>query len=511
MKRTILPYLTGWLIATTLLFSCVPEETEEADIAGTSVGLPLLISVTDGGLLPSNGSSTRATDTDLRTIFTPGDSIGLYAIKDGAIIEAGANIALILSSSGQWNFARGQELYYNGQNSGILYYAYYPYRQGMENQITETDTGDDRFFAPLIRNWTPAEDQSDYAAYTASDLMTGSGIVGGAATGTPHPLTITLTHRMALAIVKTPTFNYTTTQGGDVQYHPDAISSFPITWTSRLKGYQTEAGTYRYIGNPATNVGLKGSYNQTATFDIPFSLIRHGSYDITDMTAIAPPTILTRALAIGDFYMDNGTVVPKEIFALPSGCIGVVLKVGRDTSGDWNDDSNYMLKNSSSPMTTINGYVLALYDSNLLTRWMVWYVRSMNTEQFDSKGFYGYRHTQQIKQYISDNGYNPDEFYTLFYATVDPERNSPAPTNSSGWFMPSSGQYQYWINNSEQLLFSFRKVKGEKDFNWIQNYWSSSEDGNVPSENAWLANMKNRKMEIMKKDFWAGVAAVLAF
>lgn len=214
------------------------------------------------------------------------------------------------------------------------------------------------------------------------------------------------------------------------------------------------------------------------------------------------PIPATRALAVGDFYMNDATIVPKDIFTLPPGCIGVVLKVGRDTSGEWMDDATYTYRNSQTVLATPHAYVLAVHNQSRTIYF--WTLLEPGVEigvgQMVHEGFHGYKNTQKIAQYIADNQISPSQYSALFEVTYSMENQSPTPSLSSGWFMPSSGQLQYLINNKEQILPSLRVAKENKAYEWEDYpYWSNSEDSNLPLENMWSANIKQGKMEAKHK------------
>lgn len=69
----------------------------------------------------------------------------------------------------------------------------------------------------------------------------------------------------------------------------------------------------------------------------------------------------------GDFYFSDGSFADKSTELASwqkAACIGVVLKKGRDDSGDLVDNGNYTLKDGTTPMQKVHGYVLALRDAN---------------------------------------------------------------------------------------------------------------------------------------------------
>lgn len=379
MKHSRLLHLAAWLFAATLLSSCLSEETEEAGTSGGANRQPLLVSVTDGGLLPAAGTPTRATDTDLQTAFVSGDYIGLYAVKDGQILPEASNLRLGISN-GQWYFERGKELYYAGPASGISYYAYYPYNANQQlSALVETGSGDALFFAPLIASWSPNKEQDGYgSSYSDSDLMTGT----------------------------------------------------------------------------------------------------------------------------GQLLTSGGTILPFDAAAVTPNCIGVVLKADRDTNGDWVDDSVYKLKDGVTPMPNIHGYVLALSNMPTWSPWihpLIMAEMEMGTGQLDTKGFYGYKYTQQIRQYMSDNNLNIQDMGPLYNTTEAYEQERPAPAFTSGWFMLSAGQGAYWVQNKDQLLYAIRKAAGKPSFLWDTAYWTSSEDARVVVDHAWVVNPLLGQMETQPK------------
>ena len=68
-----------------------------------------------------------------------------------------------------------------------------------------------------------------------------------------------------------------------------------------------------------------------------------------------------------------------------------------------------------------------------------------------------------------------------YYAVVDYETKVKAPTNSSGWFLPSIGQMWNVYQNRTSLFDGKTGVSGLQRDWW---YWSSSEYYNNPADNA---------------------------
>ena len=222
--------------------------------------------------------------------------------------------------------------------------------------------------------------------------------------------------------------------------------------------------------------------------------------------------------AIGDFYMSDGTLVDKDADLTDiqkEECIGIVMKAGRDSQGSCKDDCTYKQKDGKTDMNAVHGYVLALYDAydgescawgSLTTE--VEYMDMMNREQ---SGFYAV-----ILFAAKESKTLKTDFPAIYWVTNNTEGyeySYPAPTNSSGWFLPSAGQCQHWIYERNELLSSVRKATGDNDYVWKGWYWSSSESYYGPSSVAYYAEFYDGSNYVGfdNKDSYNFVRACLAF
>lgn len=206
--------------------------------------------------------------------------------------------------------------------------------------------------------------------------------------------------------------------------------------------------------------------------------------------------VFASKLQTGDFYLNDGTIISKDAILTDdqkARCIGIVFKPSRDVGGQWGDNCIYMQKDGITPMPTIHGYVLALTDANG-GEWCKWgpISNAVKTNSLQLNGFYGYKNTQIITKYAIDHKRELQANYpATYWATVgyDTQENGKyaAPANSSGWFLPSAGQCNYWLTNKEVLLASLNKVIDGS--NYKDYYWSSSE-GYLSSNNAWIMHFK---------------------
>ena len=502
-----------------LLSGCSESELPGDDDNGNNNRPALTIEVSDGGYAPAAGEksdtrenpATRATENDYTTQFTAGDKIGVYAVKDGAIVDGVNNLCLVAttmtapdgSTSLVWQTTDGKTPF---NISGAAYYAYYPWQSGADraNKVIASADNAAAFFANVISGWSPSTDQGTYAAYTSFDLMIAQG------TTSNKTLSFSMQHQMALVVIDLPKTKYTLTDVSSNQL-PDYILDAPDTKFNDFTPCRMGDGTYRYLINPAATVPQPTTFSGSYTNAIPataewkftanVSASQYKKYVVDNGSA----TVIDKShqLQVGDFFMKDGTLLSKDTYSLSNeqkeACIGIVLKVGRDESGDWEDDCKYKQKDGTTPMNDIHGYVLSLKEGNggRTCAWgsigtSVVYeeddVDMMNREK--NTGFYGYKNTQAIILFNkSQSGDLSTAFPAAYHATAGYEKAQQAPANSSGWFLPSAGQGQYWYQNKGNLLPSFKKALGKDNFDWSDySYWSSSEYSDDPKNSAWGVN-----------------------
>ena len=506
-------------LAALLLIAGLAGCSEEETLSGTpgDTRTPITITVTDGGYTPDdaarqstagsdirqnadNRPSTRAVDNGYVTTFTAGDKIGLYAVVDDAVVSS--NIPLTHNGTG-WT----GEAYYEGAKA--KYFAYYPYQSTLTGTPDASATDASGFFAPLISAWTPATDQGTHAAYTASDLMTGSGTASKQSDGT-YSLSLTMTHAMALVVIKTPATKYTLTDK-DGESLPDYYIPAPDT---RFYGFTPcfIGGTYRYLVKPGQSgsADLMGSYTATGS---------DGSSSVTKEYAVSPNGITaanyalykvdraavtekTHQLQVGDFYMSDGSLLGKDETLTEeqkAACLGIVYWLGNPTN---DTDCDPLLAKDKSNCT--HGLVVALHNAKLPSasaaakmKWSVEYEYVNNWTNHNDRGankvnitvenkYQGYANTVALKAYNeSSNVQNNNKLKVLPIAAIEQySKDYPAPSNSSDWYVPSIMELKYmcWgqgaasqsTTGRDLLNSQFAKAGGTKfDTPWF--YWSSSE------------------------------------
>ncbi len=512
MKRNLLH--TIWVAAAVLLAaSCEREELPGVGADGTQT---LAITVTDGGYAPANrdGGSpagvpqTRAVENGYTTEFTASDACGLYIVRGGKLAYANVKLTATAAADGTLTWQPEAGVTLTGGFNGEAYYLYYPYQADMIGKtasVPTADMSDADFFAPLITGWIPKADQSIYTTgYTASDLMTATGTA--TKDGSTLKLSFAMTHRMALAVIELPKTKYVFSNTPGI---PDytVLTSADFTG-SDAKPCRMADGSYRYIVNPtATATKITGSYaggSKEFTFTPSATTGSYKTYKIDGGGVV----VKQYNLQVGDYFLADGNLLPKEtdeatVKNADVAAIGIVLKAGRDTEGDWTDNGDYKLKGSATSMSEVHGYVLALRDAHAGCPWGS-FETEVGCDRNQTTGFNGYSSTQTIVAKVQ--GGNLQD--AAYYATTGYEAQYPAPANTSGWFLPSGGQCQYWLNHRDVILRNVQNAGGD---GWKDWYWSSSEPSYDPASSAYSWDMRDGYMYSDYKNYGNAVRACLAF
>ena len=257
-----------------MLAACTSDALDELPPAGTDPDArPLTITVSDGGMYATG--QTRAQERGYSTVFTEGDCIGLYVVKDGTLEVK--NLCLTLQG-GKWTLPAGaSQLLYSPDKS---YHAYYPY-QNDSDMNGKVSPGDKDFFKLLVKAWSVKDNQSTYAQYTASDLMTARGVYNN------HTLSFAMEHRMSLLILQVPATKYNYTEKIDGR----EISKSYYRYTAAISKnsyWQENPCTARLLVNTKeTAVLVPGAYKyyyngaeETFNFDYSQLKLQPGKYTV---------------------------------------------------------------------------------------------------------------------------------------------------------------------------------------------------------------------------------------
>ena len=266
----------------------------------------------------------------------------------------------------------------------------------------------------------------------------------------------------------------------------------------------------------------------TTTYQIAVAVIDL-AMDKTELVTVEFTTRNRPAPRVGDFYYADGTWSSQlDVAANP---IGVVFYTGKHTT----DSASYKMKDGATAMDEFHGYVVAAWDatynaSNGSNNDAAWGASGVNVGTSTSlQDFMGY--SNSMKVLAAANGVlensSSDNYPAFYYAMVKYEESYPAPSASSGWFLPSAYQLLYlWeefdptdadeavIENQLALLAENRM--GAKMYVSDSEYWSSTERGSNPEYHAHYAVFDQRNTTPGRIDYWnkpstMRVRAILAF
>lgn len=520
-----------------MLAACTSDALDELPPAGTDPDArPLTITVSDGGMYATG--QTRAQERGYSTVFTEGDCIGLYVVKDGTLEVK--NLCLTLQG-GKWTLPAGaSQLLYSPDKS---YHAYYPYQK--DNYMNgKVSPGDEDFFKYVVDEWSVNPDQSTYAQYTASDLMTARGVYNN------RTLSFAMEHRMSLFILQVPATKYTYIEKIDSReisksyYRYTAVISENSYW-------QENPCTARLLVNTKSLVLLDpGSYKyyydgtqETFNFDYSQLNLQPGKYTVHQVDD-SKVTEVFRSLKAGDYYMQDGSILPGDEDVKPfrdelrKSCLGVVFWVGEIEGMHWTRtgaSAGDRLLMRDHP-ECVHGMVVAMRDASSqevkwatgkgategIYEWAESFKDFTSGEQADweeiqkSDLSFGYCSSRLMALYGSRNS---DTTFPVYDAIATYATARPAPTGSSGWFLPGknelatlcfgvptnfAGDYKQLNMLKKTINPQIDKAVGDK---LTGAYWSSKEFKEI----VWYVNLNIPDYGVKPKTDTYKVRAVLAF
>lgn len=526
-----------------MLAACTSDALDELPPAGTDPDArPLTITVSDGGMYATG--QTRAQERGYSTVFTEGDCIGLYVVKDGTLEVK--NLCLTLQG-GKWTLPAGaSQLFYSPDKS---YHAYYPYQK--DNYMNDkVSPGDEDFFKYVVDEWSVNPDQSTYAQYTASDLMTARGVYNN------HTLSFAMEHRMSLFILQVPATKYTYIEKIDSReisksyYRYTAVISENSYW-------QENPCTARLLVNTKSLALLDpGSYKyyydgtqETFNFDYSQLNLQPGKYTVHQVDD-SKVTEVFRSLKAGDYYMQDGSILPGDEDVKPfrdelrKSCLGVVFWVGEIEGMHWTrtgDKAGDRLLMRDHP-ECVHGMVVAMRDASSqevkwatgkgategIYEWAESFKDFTSGEQADweeiqkSDLSFGYCSSRLMALYGSRNS---DTTFPVYDAIATYATARPAPTGSSGWFLPGEnelatlcfGSPETFDDSTSPYYFGHLKMLKEIINPQIDEatgdkltgkYWSNSEWSDT---HVWRVNLDLPDYGTRPKTNTYKVRAVLAF
>lgn len=472
--------------------------------------------------------------------FVSGDACGLYVVKGEELIVSNAKFEAEVSGEDiRWVPAEGSiDIAYDEDNA---YFLYYPYSEDsyMDGKAAGRSADDaEAFFSGLVSSWMPAEDQSSAEKFASSDLMVAKAVPEEAADDV-LPLPFVLEHQMALAVFGSPSVVY--------DFEEDFLPDYSVCYEPEFSSAKPLAldGDYLYLVRPgAVQTEIEGSIGADGTFCVTVTGMSASTWQRYGAESRKPCV-----LAAGDFYCraadGTGYVIPQEAYMTMDNetpVVGIVFHVGKHAKDTKSDYSLPLTSGGARlPDGLVHGYAVALTDVNngpapdgeesnpYYQDMLLWSARQIKDASgnetalgtsTDKKDWNGYYNCQQVHRFI--DGHTSYSIYDVpvFQAaenygnrTVDVDgsetdryvwqKRFAAPSDCSGWFLPSAGQLSYLYEIREQMLSQIEKVKGivtddsAKHIRWVSSRtwyeWSSTEYQYAPHSEAYAVYFNNGK------------------
>lgn len=477
-----------------LVCSACTDDNDTDTGKGTNYpdGIPLTVRTTTIGFEVPSGSgqpSTRASAADkhLHPEFVDNDKIGIFAVKDGVILNDIDNVPFAYKvSDNSWNPVEGGKTLY--WYSGVSYIAYYPYK---ENIAIDPSLSTDNITTSLAKNekLQPAKDQSSVQEYAASDLMIATGTPD---TSNPSQIVLNLQfkHQFTLLVVHPQAYIgcYAPKDAGFV-YHQESriLDTDSLARSVSLNGVtpcQVDSMRYCAIVLPQENSKISGNYTTTHGISNERKKINYSG----SSTAFAPGKCYTlkvispipgrgsteRKLYPGDFVFQNETEKRIEVHPGNSSldengkiydyqnAIGMVITCFPDRMTDsecnaegWN-----------------HAYVMGLENLGVA----LWGVNNQMAEDIPAMTQYdkiednmnGFSETRQLllgKAGLATN------YVSTTIASQRKKEAVPEGIKRSPWFLPSIGQWFDMLANiggRSPRDFGDNTAFGLNDLNWGQ-------------------------------------------
>lgn len=512
------------LLQAALLMLLAASCTQEEFHAAQNKAQQLTISATDGGYASAEDKTTRAVENGYTTEFTEGDACGLFVVRgsyqDKKMIYSNVKLTAerdAATGSLVWKPEAGTTL--AGGLQDEVYYLYYPYRSDLDNTVISNllkhaiENPQESFFKPIMNNWPVKTDQSSYADYTASDLMTAS-CTPTLDNGTLR-LNFVMAHELSLAVIEMPKTVYKFTNARV----PDYTIPSEATFASAAKPLRMTDGTYRYL-LPASLPTIEGSYDGgggNRVFTITPSNTVSGKYKRYKIDGAAT-TVKNYTVQRGDYLLADGNLLPRETAVTEEQKANIAAIVfwtpadtdpaGRKTPANLTDDK---IMAKDHPNCT-HGLAVSVKNVSTGMAWQEydWFHGSVQkfqksdefnpTDKTDYASIVqsgeernyirGYQYTKMILAY---NYYCMGiKKLNLMVKPVNTLANfsdsNPAPKTSTGWFIPSAKElYMLCSKDDDKIQNKFfsteetRKIIDKYllaiggDLLENQDYWTSVE------------------------------------
>lgn len=455
MKTRIIGWM-GITLSSIWMAGCSQEQILDPSFSQGD-GTALSVTATSEGFVDTDNLS-RVTDNGVATTFENGDKMGLYVVGADKVILK--NIPLTYSE-GKWTADRN--IYYY---EGADYVAYFPYNESLETASSASEG--ETLTATVEAGIKAAGDEvlksavnQDQDTYHKADLMMAK-VASAAISG--QSLDFALEHQYALVEFALPVYKFKYLKANsDSEYKEFSVPMTDFTMEvneTEVTPYKTPEGTFRYLIQPGTETTLSEvkftdpSDRKPVTVEAKTVTLAAGNYkkyNVSINVNDTPQTPSSEAEVIdliGCFLCDDGTIWPNKWKEnVPSNVVGIIYsQIGE---GD--------LAGSDIANKDFNYYALAVnevkgFGFDKTTEGTFDFPDGVFKVTSDDSGTGNIFSIQDMSGYQSTQALIGASIGTSIKGALE-RWSKPENMESSGWFIPSAGQYWKLTNlvSSESL------------------------------------------------------------
>ena len=419
-----------------------------------------------------------------KTNYVNGDKAGLYVVDaQGNILT---NNAMLTYDGTAWSTNAAMPY-----SADYDYYVYYPYSSAGLANTSNTPSGARQlgratvfdhassattFFAPGIEAWTPAEDQSTAASFTASDLHIAKGYLS---TTDVTGIDFIMGHAMGLAQIILGKKNVGVQRylsiDSDYKWYDITATATSVFSGSNIPYKYNNTNYYAWL-KPGSSTTFSSSSTETDAWKESLTYTNITANNRTSKTAYSKrepssASATSYTLAVGDILYSDGslgkpnsllsgkTPVAIVFMATTNASSPVTTTKDRTANSSWKHGYAMALKNVHSSGSTVGTYTWGSTSTDVSgiinTSTSTWQTRTSDME--------GRTNTSFI---------NTSSYPAGYAAMTTYKSQVAAPSGTSGWFLPSSGQ---WYN----ILVNLGGMAAEPDNSY---YWSGNTSSNFTSK-----------------------------
>ena len=470
MKTRIIGWM-GITLSSIWMAGCSQEQILDPSFSQED-GTALSVTATSEGFVDTDNLS-RVTDEGTSTTFEDGDKMGLYVVGADKVILK--NIPLTYSE-GKWTADRN--IYYY---EGADYVAYFPYNESLETASSASEG--ETLTATVEAGIKAAGDEvlksavnQDQDTYHKADLMMAK-VASAAISG--QSLDFALEHQYALVEFALPVYKFKYLKANsDSEYKEFSV---PMTdFTMKVNGtevtpYKTPEGTFRYLIQPGTETTLSEvrftdpSDSKPVTVEAQTVTLAAGNYkkynvsiNVND-TPQTPSSEAKEIDLIGCFLCDDGTIWPNKWKEnVPSNVVGIIYSQIGESDLKGSDIADKDFNYYALAVNEVKGFGFDKTDGAFVFPDNVFRVAS------DDSGIGNIFSIQDMSGYQSTQALIGASIGTSIKGALE-RWSKPENMESSGWFIPSAGQYWKLTNLVENGTSGATWASGTKRYGFTSD------------------------------------------